>query len=87
MFSSTWKNELDKTQVASYSGVQVTYLPKWEKDVKDVIRYFNDGYDLFEIAISPICHSVIHIYQLLKNNDNFGLGIFYFIYELYNRVL
>jgi len=76
MFQSTWKNQLDKTEVASYSGVQVTYLPKWEKDVKNVINYLNDGFNLYEIAVSPICHTITHIYDLLKKNDNYGLGIF-----------
>ena len=81
MHKTVWKNELDKSPTQMHiKYCQSLEVPIWEKHIRLVIQQLNEGYEKYQIPVSPITHGIIHILDILLEYDQVhGIGIYIYI--------
>ena len=74
MMTSSFGNELDITPVEKTQNGQSISVAKWDSDMQAVMKFMQHGWNEFGIQISPLSHTLIHVYHMLKKNPSQGFG-------------
>ena len=74
MFKSSWGNTLDQTMVEIQRGGKMVSVEQWDSDMRSVMVYLEHGAQNLNIPISPLVHTLCHIYQMLKKDPSHGFG-------------
>ena len=74
MFKSSWGNKLDTTRIEIQREGKIVSVEQWDSDMRSVMVYLEHGANNLNIPISPLVHTLCHIYQMLKNDPSHGFG-------------
>ena len=77
MMTSSFGNELDITPVEKTQNGQNIVVAKWDYDMQAVMKFMQHGWDEFRIQISPLSHTLVHVYGMLKEDPSQGFGNYF----------
>ena len=61
MSKSVWGNTLDKSETWMFINKEPTDVCVWERHIRCVIAHLDEGYNTYQIPVSPLTHGLIHI--------------------------
>ena len=74
MMASSFGNVLDITPVEKTLNGQSVSVAKWDYDMQSVMKFMQHGWNEFGIQISPLSHTIVHVYSMLKEDPSQGFG-------------
>jgi len=79
MMTSCFGNLLDKTVVGQIlSKGKWVNQAKYHKDMNELLIAMQSGIDNLNMPVSPVCHTLVHMFDMLKLDNQFGLGKLYY---------